>query len=331
MYDLRELMKCEIVEVREDIQPPNLYGKFLIEPLEAGWGITIGNALRRVLLSSIEGSAVTAVQIEGVMHEFSVLPGVREDVSDIILNLKGLVLKSHSKEEILYLDVKGEPGHIKVVTGADIQKNSNVEIINPDHYIAEVNEEGHLVARIYVARGKGYQEADETKYRELDIIPVDSVFTPVKKVNYQVLDTRVGQFTNYDKLVVEIWTNGAITPQEAMERALELLRDNFSYLLELLRERIGETGVKADTSEETLEEFEEEVPIEDIDLSVRAINCLKRAKINTLRELLEVVRNRPEDLKKIKNLGQKTYEEILEKVQQRFLSSSNAEKRGVGE
>lgn len=313
MQDLKGLMKCELLEFREDPVTHAQYGKFVIEPFESGWGITVGNALRRVLLSSIEGSAVTAVQIDGVIHEFSPLPGVREDVTDIILNLKGLVVRSYSDNETLYLDVKGTPGALRRVTARDIRPNPNVEIINPDHYLAELEEDGHLTMRIFVGRGKGYQEAAEDTHRSYDIIPVDAIFSPVRKVNFQVVDTRVGQFTNYDKVILEIWTNGAITPQYAFRRALELLVDAFSYLLQLLRERVEEP-VPGKEFEGGATSEEREMTIEELELSVRAYNCLKRARINTVRELLEIVQNRPEDLKKIKNLGQKTYEEIIGKL-----------------
>lgn len=315
MQDLKSLMRCELLEFHEDPVTHAQYGKFVIEPFESGWGTTVGNALRRVLLSSIEGSAVTAVQIDGVIHEFSPLPGVREDVTDIILNLKGLVVRSYTDSETLYLDVRGTPGALRRVTARDIRPNPNVEIINPDHYLAELEETGHLTMRIFVGRGKGYQEASEDTYRTYDVIPVDAIFSPVRKVNFQVMDTRVGQFTNYDKVILEIWTNGAITPQYAFRRALELLVDEFSHLLQLLKERIGEPLPGKGPAEGEVFQEEREMTIEELELSVRAYNCLKRARINTVRELLEIVQNRPEDLKKIKNLGQKTFEEIIGKLE----------------
>ncbi|MGQ9623491.1 MAG: DNA-directed RNA polymerase subunit alpha [Candidatus Caldatribacteriaceae bacterium] len=327
MQDLKSLMKCELLEFKEDPATWAQYGKFSIEPFESGWGVTVGNALRRVLLSSIEGSAVTAVQIDGVIHEFSPLPGIREDVTDVILNLKGLVLQSYSDNETLYLDVKGVPGALRRVTARDIRPNPNVEIINPDHYLAELEEDGHLSMRIFVGRGKGYREAEEDTYHSYDVIPVDAIFTPVRKVNFQVVDTRVGQFTNYDKVLLEIWTNGAITPQQAFRRALELLVEEFSHLLNLLREHIGEPVARR-VGEEAVPKEEREMNVEELELSVRAYNCLKRAHINTVRELLEIVQNRPEDLKKIKNLGQKTYEEILGKLEK--LGYRLGEKKDTG-
>uniref|UniRef100_A0A7V4DGM4 DNA-directed RNA polymerase subunit alpha n=1 Tax=Candidatus Caldatribacterium californiense TaxID=1454726 RepID=A0A7V4DGM4_9BACT len=328
MQDLKSLMKCELLEFREDPVTHAQYGKFAIEPFESGWGITVGNALRRVLLSSIEGAAVTAVQIDGIIHEFSPLPGVREDVTDLILNLKGLVVRSYSESETLYLDVRGTPGALRKVTARDIRPNPNVEIINLDHYLAELEENGHLSMRIFVGRGKGYREAEEDTYHTYDIIPVDAMFSPVRKVNFQVMDTRVGQFTNYDKVLLEIWTNGAITPQQAFRRALELLVEEFSHLLNLLKERIGEPPLGVGPGEEKASLEEREMTIEELELSVRAYNCLKRARINTVRELLEIVQNRPEDLKKIKNLGQKTYEEIIGKLER--LGYRLGEKREAG-
>lgn len=288
----------------------------------------MGNALRRVLLSSIEGAAVTAVQIDGIIHEFSPLPGVREDVTDLILNLKGLVVRSYSESETLYLDVRGIPGALRRVTARDIRPNPNVEIINLDHYLAELEENGHLSMRIFIGRGKGYREAEGDTYHTYDIIPVDAMFSPVRKVNFQVMDTRVGQFTNYDKVLLEIWTNGAITPQQAFRRALELLVEEFSHLLNLLKERIGEPPLGVGPGEEKASLEEREMTIEELELSVRAYNCLKRARINTVRELLEIVQNRPEDLKKIKNLGQKTYEEIIGKLER--LGYRLGEKREAG-
>ncbi len=313
--DRKGSVKLEIVEVREDPLTKEQYGRFSIEPLESGWGITIGNTLRRVLLSSIEGAAVTAVRIEGVIHEFSALPGVREDVTDIILNIKGLVLRCHSQEEqLLRLEVEGVPGMLRKVTARDIIPTSEVEIVNLDHYITEIDEDARLSMQLFVSRGKGYQEASERTTYEYDLIPVDAIFTPVRKVNFQVVDTRVGQFTNYDKLILDIWTNGAITPQQSLKKALDLLTEEFDYLSKLLKSKVEEGISGEEVAWETVPEGEKEISVEDLELSVRALNCLKRARITTVRELVEIIRKRPEDLKKIKNLGQKTYEEILEKV-----------------
>lgn len=327
--DLREITKIDILELREDSITQEQYGRFSIEPLESGWGVTVGNALRRVLLSSIEGAAVTAVKIEGVIHEFSSLPGVREDVTDIILNLKGLVLRSYSEEEkVLRLEVEGIPGSLRRVTARDIVPVSDVEIVNVNHYIAEIDEDARLSMSLFVSRRKGYREASESVIREHDVIPIDAIFTPVRKVNFQVVDTRVGQFTNYDKLIVDIWTNGAIRPQQALKKSLDLLVEEFALLSKLLHLKVEEGALEKEVLKETFSGEEKEVNVEDLELSVRALNCLKRARIHTVRELVEIIRTRPEDLKKIKNLGQKTYEEILERVS-RFGYKLEEKKNGV--
>ncbi|HOQ67146.1 MAG TPA: DNA-directed RNA polymerase subunit alpha [Candidatus Atribacteria bacterium] len=315
MLDIKDMTRCDLLDWEEDRTTKVQYGKFSIEPLEVGWGITVGNALRRVLLSSIEGAAVVGVQIEGVIHEFSSLPGVREDVTDLVLNLKGLVLRSYSDEETLYLEVEGVPGQLREVTARDIKPNSNVEIVNPDHHLAEIDEDGKLSMRISVGRGRGYREVEEKDVgQDYDFIPVDALFSPVKKVNFQVLDTRVGQLTNYDKLIIEIWTNGAITPQQALSQSLDLLTREFSRFGKLLKEKTAEDeAVEEAPEDETMAEVE--TSVEELELSVRASNCLRRANIKTVQELVEILQTRPEDLKKIKNLGQKTFEEIVEKVQ----------------
>ncbi len=317
MQDLNISTKIEVLDASENPRTKAQFGRFSIEPLESGWGITIGNALRRVLLSSVEGAAVTAVQIDGVIHEFSSLPGMREDIADFMLNVKGIVLRSHSnEEETLVLNKEGAASSEEscIVNAGDIEENSNVEIINPDLYLAELNDTGTLRARLFVNKGKGYQEAQELAHRDYNIIPIDAIFTPVKKVNYHVLDTRVGQYTNFDKLVMEIWTNGALLPQEALKRAFTYLVTEFQYLRDLFEERTEEKSVVEDAVDNEDVAEEKEIPIEELELSVRAYNCLKRARINTLGELLQIIDSRSEDLKKIKNLGQKTYEEIVEKV-----------------
>jgi len=318
MPDIKEMLKFETIELREDRVTRARYGKFSIEPLESGWGVTLGNAIRRVLLSSMEGVAVTSVEIDNVIHEFSSLPGMREDITDLLLNIKGLVLSSSSlEEEILKIDVRGneDSDQPRRVTARDIQPNPNVEIINPDHYLAELNHEGHLSMTLYVNHGKGYQETSEKDARDYRNIQIDAIFTPVKKVNYSVVDTRVGQFTNFDKLILEIWTNGSILPQEALKKSLELLVGEITYIYGLVKESMSDSLVApVDVALEENEQGEDKL-IEELELSVRAYNCLKRARINTLRELLEIINKRPEDLKKIKNLGQKTYEEIVEKVE----------------
>ncbi|HHT11089.1 MAG TPA: DNA-directed RNA polymerase subunit alpha [Atribacter sp.] len=318
MPDIKEMMKFETIELREDRITRAHYGKFSIEPLESGWGVTLGNAIRRVLLSSMEGAAVTSVEIDNVIHEFSSLPGMREDITDLLLNIKGIVLSSSSpEEEVLRIDVRGnEDSDLpRRVTARDIQPNPNVEIINPDHYLAELNHEGQLAMTLYVNHGKGYQETSEKIARDYRNIQIDAIFTPVRKVNYSIVDTRVGQFTNFDKLVLEIWTNGSILPQEALKKSLDLLVGEITYIYGLVKESMSDDlATPVDVALEENEMGEDKL-IEELELSVRAYNCLKRARINTLRELLEIINQRPEDLKKIKNLGQKTYEEIVEKVE----------------
>lgn len=318
MPDIKEMMKFETIELREDRITRAHYGKFSIEPLESGWGVTLGNAIRRVLLSSMEGAAVTSVEIDNVIHEFSSLPGMREDITDLLLNIKGIVLSSSSpEEEVLRIDVRGnEDSDLpRRVTARDIQPNPNVEIINPDHYLAELNHEGQLAMTLYVNHGKGYQETSEKIARDYRNIQIDAIFTPVRKVNYSIVDTRVGQFTNFDKLVLEIWTNGSILPQEALKKSLDLLVGEITYIYGLVKESMSDDlATPVDVALEENEMGEDKL-IEELELSVRAYNCLKRARINTLRELLEIINQHPEDLKKIKNLGQKTYEEIVEKVE----------------
>jgi DNA-directed RNA polymerase subunit alpha len=318
MPDIKEMMKFETIELREDRITRAHYGKFSIEPLESGWGVTLGNAIRRVLLSSMEGAAVTSVEIDNVIHEFSSLPGMREDITDLLLNIKGIVLSSSSpEEEVLRIDVRGnEDSDLpRRVTARDIQPNPNVEIINPDHYLAELNHEGQLAMTLYVNHGKGYQETSEKIARDYRNIQIDAIFTPVRKVNYSIVDTRVGQFTNFDKLVLEIRTNGSILPQEALKKSLDLLVGEVTYIYGLVKESMSDDlATPVDVALEENEMGEDKL-IEELELSVRAYNCLKRARINTLRELLEIINQRPEDLKKIKNLGQKTYEEIVEKVE----------------
>jgi len=225
--------------------------------------------------------------------------------------------------------VEGIPGELREITARDIKPNSNVEIINLDHHLAEIDEEGQLSMEILVKRGRGYQEAEGGEWdRSYDFIPIDAVFTPVKKVNFQVLDTRVGQFTNYDKLVIEIWTNGSITPQQALSQSLDLLIEEFSRFGKLLKGSMNE-DLPTEEVEASEEVIEPETSIEELELSVRAYNCLKRAHINTVQELINILQNRPEELKKIKNLGQKTYEEIVEKVEKWNKEVESQKEKGV--
>jgi DNA-directed RNA polymerase subunit alpha len=302
-----EKPKIEIVEVSED----NRYGKLVWEPLERGFGITLGNSLRRVLLSSLPGAAVTSVKIEGVLHEFSTVPGVREDVTDIILNLKELCLKMYSDEpKTLYLNVSGE----REVTAADIVSDADVEILNPALHLATVDVDGELNMEINVEKGKGYVPAVKNKKSDhvIGIIPVDSIFTPVVRVNYNVNDTRIGNVTNYDKLTMEIWTDGSMRPEEAVNKAVGIMVSH----LKMFQNIAGESSedVKSETvSDEPADNKNKtmEMTIEDLDLSVRSYNCLKRAGIHTVAELAQ---KSEEDMMKVRNLGRKSLEEVKKKL-----------------
>ena len=275
MIDI-EKPKIEIVEISED----NRYGKFVCEPLERGYGTTFGNSLRRMLLSSLEGSAITSIRIDGVLHEFSTIPGVRDDVTNIVLNLKQLCLKMQGNEpKVIRIDVEGE----KEVTAADIICDADIEILNPDLHIATVDATGKLKIEMTVARGRGYIPAERNKKPEdtIGVIPIDSIFSPVQRVNYTVQDTRVGNETDYDKLILEVWTDGSLRPEEAE------VEDDTSKVLEMT--------------------------IEDLDLSVRSFNCLKRANINTVADLAEKTED---DMMKVRNLGRKSLEEVKKKLEE---------------
>ncbi|GAV23848.1 DNA-directed RNA polymerase subunit alpha [Carboxydothermus pertinax] len=290
------------------------YGRFVIEPLERGYGITLGNSMRRILLSSLPGAAVTSIKIEGVLHEFSTVPGVVEDVTDIILNIKNLSLKLYGDEEqVLRIEAEGE-GEI---TAKDIIAPPEVEILNPDLVIAHVAEGGRLFMEMTVARGRGYVPAERNKKGEhvIGVIPVDSIFTPVLKVNFQVENTRVGQITDYDKLTLEVWTDGSIRPDEAVSLAARIMVEHLQLFVNL-NERV--TGVEIMVEkEEDVREKVVEMPIEDLDLSVRSYNCLKRAGINTVGELIQKTEA---DMMKVRNLGKKSLEEVIAKLNSMGLS-----------
>ncbi len=305
-----EKPRIEVVEVNDD----NLYGKFVVEPLERGYGTTLGNSLRRILLSSLPGAAVTSVQIDGVLHEFSTVPGVVEDVTEIILNIKGMALKIHSDEEkILEIDAEGEG----VVKAGDIRADSDVEILNPDLHIATLSEGGRLHIRMTAGRGRGYVQADGNKSEDqpIGVIPIDSIYTPIKRVNYQVENTRVGQMTNYDKLTLEVWTNGSIRPEEAVSLGAKIMTEHLNLFVGLTDEaKDAEIMVE---KEEDKKEKVLEMTIEELDLSVRSYNCLKRAGINTVQELTQ---KSEEDMMKVRNLGRKSLEEVQEKLAELGLS-----------
>ncbi|WP_019635794.1 DNA-directed RNA polymerase subunit alpha [Paenibacillus fonticola] len=299
-----EKPKIETVEVNDD----STYGKFVVEPLERGYGTTLGNSLRRILLSSLPGAAVTSVQIDGVLHEFSTVPGVMEDVTEIILNLKALSLKIHSDEEkILEIDAEGEG----VITAGDIRADSDVEILNPDLHIATLEPGSRLHMRIFAGRGRGYVQADRNKRDDqpIGVIPVDSIYTPIARVNYVVENTRVGQVTNYDKLTLEVWTDGSIKPEEAVSLGAKILTEHL-YLFVGLTDEAKDAEIMVEKEEDKKEKVLE-MTIEELDLSVRSYNCLKRAGINTVQELTTKTE---EDMMKVRNLGRKSLEEVQEKL-----------------
>ena len=302
-----EQARIECVEAREN------YGRFVVEPLERGFGQTLGNALRRVLLSSLPGAAFSSVHIEGVQHEFSTVPGVKEDVSELILTLKGMAIQLYCEEGVqktVTVDAKGPC----ILTGRDIKVDPEVEIISQDMHLATLNEDAHLQMQMTVDHGRGYVSADKNKTSTMPIgvIPIDSIFTPIRKVNYTVEDTRVGQMTDFDKLTLEIWTNGTMKPEEAIANAAQILTDQLQLFVNLTDQVIIPTlaPVIAETGGDKNKVME--MTIEELDLSVRAYNCLKRANINTVAEL--VTRNQ-EDMMKVRNLGRKSLEEVELKLQ----------------
>ena len=302
-----------------DINEGDHYGKFALYPLERGYGTTIGNSIRRVLLSSLPGSSVSKILIEGVLHEFSTIDGVVEDVPEIILNLKGLDIKKHGDEDVtLFLDIQGP----KIVTAKDISKDSSIEIANPDHYIATVNDKANLFISLEVTNGKGYQLSDQNKSESdpIGTIAIDSSFTPVEKVNYFVENTRVGEATDYDKLIIEVWTNGTISPQEALSEGANILINDFKYFRDLPNVSFVEEEVKEENEEVVVEDNTDqqlEKTIEEMDLSLRSFNCLKRAGFDTVGEIVE---KSEAELKSIKNFGKKSLEEVKDKVHEMGLS-----------
>jgi DNA-directed RNA polymerase subunit alpha len=287
----------------------NYYGKFVLEPLERGFGATIGNALRRVMLSSLEGSAITDIKIDGVMHEFQKIDGVVEDVTEIILNLKKLVLKNHSEEDqVLYLKANTEGE----VFASAIEVNSEVEIVNPDLLIATLSQGGSLDMTMTVSNGRGYVDGKENAKRVTDVvgaIGIDSLYSPIERVSYEVETARVGQSDNFDKLTLNVWTNGSIKPEEAVARASKIIIDHFEVITDL-HNLTGLESVLADKEEDSVQKTLE-TPIEELDLSVRAYNCLKRDAIHTLQDLTSKSES---EMMKIRNLGKKSLKEVIDKV-----------------
>lgn len=301
-----EKPKIETVEISNDLK----YGKFVVEPLERGYGTTLGNSLRRILLSSLPGAAVTSIQIDGVLHEFSTIEGVVEDVASIILNLKKLALKIYSDEEkVIEIDFAGEG----VITAADIMHDSDVEVLNPDLYIASVAKNGHLRMRMHAQRGRGYTPADQNKREDLPIgvIPIDSIYTPVSRVNFTVENTRVGQSSDFDKLSLDVWTDGSIGPKEAISLGAKILTEHLNIFVGLTDE--AKTAEIMVEKEEDQKEKVLEMTIEELDLSVRSYNCLKRAGINTV---LELANKSEDDMMKVRNLGRKSLEEVKAKLEE---------------
>jgi DNA-directed RNA polymerase subunit alpha len=305
-----EKPKIEIVEISDD----NTYGKFVVEPLERGYGITLGNSLRRILLSSLPGAAVTSVKIDGVLHEFSTIPGVVEDVTDIILNLKNLRLKIYGEDEkILRIEATSEG----IITAGDIIHDADVEILNPELVIATLASNSRLAMEIMVSKGRGYVTAERNKKGDhiIGVIPIDSAFTPVKKVNYTVENTRVGQVTDFDKLSLEVWTNGSIRPDEATSLSAKIMNDHLRLFIGLT-ESVNDVEIMVEKEEEQKDKLLE-MTIEELDLSVRSYNCLKRAGINTVEELIQ---RDEEDMMKVRNLGKKSLEEVINKLEELGLS-----------
>ncbi len=292
-----------------DLLPDGTYGKFVLEPLENGFGTTIGNSLRRVLLSSLPGVAATSIKIDGVVHEFSTIPGVKEDVTDIVLNIKGLTAKLHSNEaKTVYIEAEGPC----VVTGASIKTDSEVEILNPELHIATVSEGGKLNMEITLDTGRGYvpSEKNAASQNVIGVIPVDSIYTPVVKVNYTVDKTRVGQQIDFDRLTLEVWTNGVISASDAVSLAAKILTEHLDLFTDLSGDTYSGAKImveKGDSSKEKVLDM----TIEELDLSVRSFNCLKRAGINTVEDLIGKTE---EDMMKVRNLGRKSLEEVIAKL-----------------
>ena len=299
----------------ECIEMTDTFGVFVAEPLERGLGTTLGNSLRRVLLSSLPGAAATSVRIDGVLHEFSTVEGVKEDVTEIILNIKELCLSMFTDESrILHIDAVGECE----VTAGDLIHDADVAIVNPDLHIATIGKGGRLVMDIEVEKGRGYDSADKNKQRkqlEIGRIAVDSIFTPIKKVRYEVVDTRVGQITDYDKLTIELTTDGSIKPGEAMSFAAKYLIDHLSLFLNL-SDSVADIGIVIESVDNENGKVLE-MTIDELDLSVRSFNCLKRAGINTVEELIQ---HNEEEMMRVRNLGRKSLEEVQQKLAQLGLS-----------
>jgi DNA-directed RNA polymerase subunit alpha len=291
-----------------EIDETNNYAKFVCEPLERGYGVTIGNSLRRILLSSLPGCAITSVKIEGVLHEFSTIPNVVEDVPEVIVNLKNVRLKFDGNEEkTLRINFKGEGE----VTAADIESDGTVEVLNPDLHIATVSEGGNLVMELTADRGRGYNSSEKNKKpnQDISVLPIDSIYTPVKKVNYHVENTRVGQMVDYDKLTIEVWTDGSLKAHEALSLAAKVMTGHLELFIDL-SETTKNTQVMVE-KEESKKEKVLEMSIEELELSVRSYNCLKRANISTVEDLISKSES---EMMKVRNLGKKSFDEVTAKL-----------------
>ena len=291
-----------------EIDETNNYAKFVCEPLERGYGVTIGNSLRRILLSSLPGCAITSVKIEGVLHEFSTIPNVVEDVPEVIVNLKNVRLKFDGNEEkTLRINFKGEGE----VTAADIESDGTVEVLNPDLHIATVSEGGSLVMELTADRGRGYNSSEKNKKpnQDISVLPIDSIYTPVKKVNYHVENTRVGQMVDYDKLTIEVWTDGSLKAHEALSLAAKVMTGHLELFIDL-SETTKNTQVMVE-KEESKKEKVLEMSIEELELSVRSYNCLKRANISTVEDLISKSES---EMMKVRNLGKKSFDEVTAKL-----------------
>ena len=314
-----EKPNIEINEISED----NRFGRFVVEPLERGYGTTLGNSLRRIMLSSLPGSAISQVKIDGVLHEFSSIPGVKEDVTEIIMNIKNLAIRNNSstnEPKVAYIEFEGEG----VVTAADIQVDSDIEILNPELEIAHLNggADSKLYMELTITNGRGYVGADKAdkEGKAIDEIAVDAIYTPVERVNLKVENTRVGQITDYDKLTLDVFTNGTLTPDESVSLAAKVLCEHLNLFVDL-----SENAKTAEVMVEKEDDEKEkvlEMSIDELELSVRSYNCLKRAGINTVEELTN---RTPEDMMKVRNLGRKSLEEVLAKLDELGLSLSKGE------
>ncbi|MCI9188774.1 MAG: DNA-directed RNA polymerase subunit alpha [Lachnospiraceae bacterium] len=317
MFDF-ERPNIEVAEISEDKK----YGRFVVEPLERGYGITLGNSLRRIMLSSLPGAAVSQIKVEGVLHEFSAIPGVKEDVTEIVMNLKSLAIKNNSETneaKTAYIEYEGEG----IVHASDIQVDQDIEILNPDLVIATLSgKDAKLYIELTITRGRGYVSAEKNKHEDLPIgvIAIDSVYTPVERVNVTVENTRVGQITDYDKLTLDVFTNGTLVPDEAVSLAAKVLSEHLSLFIDL-----SENAKTAEVMVEKEDDEREkvlEMSIDELELSVRSFNCLKRAGINTVEELCN---RTSEDMMKVRNLGRKSLEEVLAKLKELGLQLNPSE------